>query len=56
MAYFGCGRQEIALDVLWYHIDRLDRLFNILAPMTSTTRVRGLPLQPTTAPLILTET
>jgi len=26
--------QEIALDALWYHTDRLDRLFNILAPMT----------------------
>jgi hypothetical protein len=55
MAYFGYDRQEMALDVLWYHIDRLDRLFNILAPMTyitPTTRVSS-PLPTDTATFIL---
>ena len=57
MAYFGYDRQEIALDVLWYHVDRLDRLFNILAPMTysTPTTLVSSPLRTDTVTLMLTK-
>lgn len=57
MANFGYDRQEIALDVLWYHIDRLDQLFNILAPMTYITPPTHVssPLPTDPATFILTK-